>query len=258
MTRDELIFITSAAQLADEAARADYQAFHSTGKRSPMIKAVRDFQSAEGQLTPDGKWGPNAGAAARFYLNRPVTPPIWSPNAEITWHPPTEESEQKIAEQQHVKPTPRKQEVVTRKKTPPPQKPARKFSKEQIAADRAAPDVQQQLIKAANLDMPEHGQDQALKTNTYDVEDAIAKALSKRNKKTDAQLAEIQKLLKQQALSKKATHEHKTIVKKDGFEKDIKTGLAQIVKLLKRMPDKHPQKQKVAQIGRRFLGLLLT
>ncbi len=270
MTREELISITAAADLADQAARADYNKFTTTGKKSPMLKAVRDFQSIEGQLTNDGKWGPNSSVAARYYLNRAVTPALYSPNAKITWHPPTEESEAKLAQQQHVKTTPKAKEVVTRKKTPPPEKPRYKQSAAQEKANREAPDVKQQLFKAAKLDMPEHGQDQVLQTNNHDAEQRLADnlnkkrekdlaaALAKLNKENAKKFKEIQALLKKQAISKQATHEHKKIVKKDSFEKDVKGGLASIVKLLKTMPDRHPQKQKVAAIGRRFLGLLLT
>lgn len=258
MTREELVFITSAAKLADEAARADYNKFTTTNKRSEKLGKVKDFQSAEGQLTADGKWGPNTAAAARYYLNKPVTPAIWSATSKITWKPPTVESEKKLAEKMKVKPTPKAKEVIKRKKDTPPPKKKVKTSKAQEKANREADDVRKQLFKAAKLDMPTLGQEKVLRTNKIDAEDAVAKAAGKQvSKAIDGDLKEIKKLLQKQAVSKQATNEHKKIVSNTAFEKDIKDSLKTITSLLKTMPA-GPERQKTVTIGRRFLGLLLT
>jgi hypothetical protein len=66
----------------------------SSGNKAPQVAlpAVRTFQAADGLLTADGLWGPNARAAAAYYLGANVAslPPVAAPYArtKVTWIPP--------------------------------------------------------------------------------------------------------------------------------------------------------------------------
>jgi hypothetical protein len=220
MTKNELASLVAAADIANQAAKADLVKGAASGKHG-ILSAVKDFQSLEGSLgKPDGKWGPNTSAAARWYLQREVTAPIWNAKGKITWHPPTEESEVAFEKKQKVKPS-------------------------HSVATHAV------LMHAAKKDMPKYGQEPLLAQH-HDVEEhlatqQIAKGI---DAKVSKPVKQIKKLILQQAIQQQATAEHKKIVKDDGFKKQV---IGQLATLIKRMPD---GPQKVA-IGRRFLGLIL-
>lgn len=260
MLDSELKSLVVAADIADQAAKKD-----SKLKAHKALPEVKNFQTLEGTLTPDGKWGPNSYFAASFYLQRDATKPIWSKNAAVTWDPPVSAPQIKVDEptvvtvpkkaKKKVAAKPKKK-VVAKPVSKPAAKPvvkAKPKAKKKVAPKKKT--IHETIIDAVKDDMPAHGQDDVLQTNSHDIEQALANTLSKQITKTlsgkyDKELKTIKAILKKFELQNQATSEHKAINKKNDFEKTV---LANLAKLIKAMP-KGPQKTAVSK---RFLGLVL-
>ena len=79
---------------------------------SPQVPlaAVKAFQQSDGKLTADGLWGPNARAAASWYLNQPISalPPPAKPYAKgkVTWKAPAAKPPVVAAAKPAAKPAP--------------------------------------------------------------------------------------------------------------------------------------------------------
>ena len=93
--RPTLMFSLGAADANTAAAAVDAVAAFIKGNKQPPqvpLGAVRAFQKADGKLSADGLWGPNARVAAAYYLAQPVDdlPPVAKPyqRYKITWEPP--------------------------------------------------------------------------------------------------------------------------------------------------------------------------
>jgi hypothetical protein len=93
--RPSLSFSLGASSASSaNAAIAAVRSYIGQFKKAPTVPvaAVRAFQSEDGALTVDGKWGPNSRKAAAWYLGAPEQsmPPVAAAfsGTKITWHPP--------------------------------------------------------------------------------------------------------------------------------------------------------------------------
>lgn len=102
--RPTISFALGAASSAQaKAAVTAVQTFMKSSKQAPQVAlpAMRAFQQADGLLSADGLWGPNARVAAAYYLGVAVTslPPVAAPYAKykVTWIPPGARAQAKAA-----------------------------------------------------------------------------------------------------------------------------------------------------------------
>lgn len=230
MNRNEL---ASAYNAALEAAR-EVNAYIARKKEPPGISLgkVKAFQQVDGRLNQDGLWGPNARAAAIFYLTRTDLPPVNKKFAKnkVTWtKPPIQVTEAQF------KAISKMDNIIA---STVPNKPKGKKAK---AAKTAS------IVKAKRAiasDTPRFGQDFGFNEGRVDAEQMIADGVTR---KIEPRLSKIEKLLAKQAASAQATREH---LKKNKLEKTVKTINQKLDRLIRSSPS-------IASQNSRILGLVI-
>lgn len=166
--------------------------------KKSVFKNVAAFQKMDGTLKVDGQWGINTSTAAAWYLQHDVPPSAFS-GGKLTWQPPD------LSENATDPVIAKKVAAVKIKKS----------QTSPFAVTKASSPAVQSVLAT---DAPAFGQSSIVSGSNNDVEATIAKYLTSTvNPKID----EIQTILKNQQLSKLATGEHKSIVKRDNYQKQV-------------------------------------
>jgi len=248
LSKEQLTKIIAAAMVAQKTLNNLVAKAKDKKVVATKISTVLSFQSAEGTLVKDGLYGPNVVTALKFYLQKtsnPNVPPAATKFAgtKVTWKAPPLSPSADL-----TKPIAAKAATPTPAPAPAPKlipkpaaiKSAKSKPKSKVTSVMSKVPKPPPYGQELNTIKPQYDAEEKVvarvngtkspKTKPRDVEESIAA------KQTSAavanaitpQLKEIKRKLLKQDIQTQATAEHRSINKRDDFQRDVLTKLSEI------------------------------